>query len=230
MSFLFFLGGGDSAFALVLVGGLTPFFFPGVGCKSVVIPLLIGFWKESTGEFFSKGVGSDVFRLLGGLCKGGRGSLAFHPCSRGRANADLLVARAGGVDSDSIPLLTSFVLLSSTKFCECEEGGDGDVIRLLNGVCKGAPRAFFGVHSAFSFFCRRRLFFFFGGGGEKCHYPAFDWDGKSFFFFWGGGGVGGEVSDVSPLLASLSLSFFFLCRFSFCPCFGGRANAFFFQG
>ena len=37
--------------------------------------------------------------------------------------------------------------------------------------------------------------------------------------------MGGEVSDVSPLLAS-----FFLRggRFSFCHCFGGRANAFFF--
>ena len=48
-----------------------------------------------------------MIRLLGGLCKGapaclffllrGReGSLAFQPCSRGRANADLLAARAGG--------------------------------------------------------------------------------------------------------------------------------------
>ena len=80
--------------ALVLVGGLRAFFFfffflGGWGRESVSIPLLIGFWEGSTERIFSKGVGSDVIRLLGGLCKGaprfffffsgGRGSLAFHP-------------------------------------------------------------------------------------------------------------------------------------------------------
>ena len=47
--FFFFLWF-DSAFALVLVGGLTLFFsrLGRAGGKSVIIPLLIGFWKGST--------------------------------------------------------------------------------------------------------------------------------------------------------------------------------------
>ena len=124
-----------------------------------------------------------MIRLVGGLGKGAptclffllcgqEDSLAVHPCSRGRANGRFISGQGGREDRDSIPLLTSFVRRpsGSTKFLGDEEGGDGDMIRLLNGHCKGAPAAF-------------SYFFFFVGGGPFGFLPFFV--GREALFFGG---------------------------------------------
>ena len=121
-------------------------------------------------------------------------------------------------------------------------GGDIDVVRRVN---EGALRFFFFF---LFFFCLGGFFFFYGVGGRvggesvtsSRYWPVlfflWGWSISAFalllvggltpffffFFFW----LGGEVSDVSPATGQLV----FFGRFSFCPCFGGRANGFFFRG
>ena len=72
------------------------------------------------------------------------------------------------------------------------------MVQLLNGFRKGLC-LFFWV-------------FFFWGGGRR---------GMEMLLFFSEGRAGGQVIEVSVFSV-------FFCRFSFCPCFGGRANAFFF--
>ena len=66
---------------------------------------------------------------------------------------------------------------------EGEKGGDGDVIRLLNGLCKGAAAFsfyfyfFFGVDSAF--------YLFVGAATSPRYWPASLFFLGFFFFFWG---------------------------------------------
>ena len=69
--FFFFSEGGEGQRHRPAIGQL--FIFRGGGGqvrrgKSVILPLVIGFWQGSANRiFFSKRVGSDVIRLLDGL-------------------------------------------------------------------------------------------------------------------------------------------------------------------
>ena len=105
----FFLGGVDSALAHILVGGLTLFFFFYCEGGSVSSAFPLDFGRGAPAELFSKGVGSDVIRLLGGLC-----NLA----------PTLFVGTASRFRR---PL--SGCHHGAQNFLQGEEGGDGDVIR-----------------------------------------------------------------------------------------------------